>query len=159
LWYTEAVNGTKKSYEERMHNVGTFGTVAEMWSYVAYLKPPTVSGSDYHVFREHIVPMWEAPENKNGGKFVIRVRKSETHRAWLNVLLLVLGPLAMDEVCGVVVSVRHGEDSICVWHREVQNKGMVAAKLKTLLFKDGASGELEYKAHDTSLANVKRTQE
>lgn len=74
--------------------------------------------SDYHLFKENIRPMWEDEENKQGGKWIIRLKKGVIDRYWEDVLLAVMGDQfaeAGEEVCGMVVSVRSGEDVFSVW--------------------------------------------
>jgi len=77
---------------------------------------PTVS--DYHFFKDGIRPVWEDDENKKGGKWIIRLKKGVMDRFWDEILLAVIGDQfaeAGEEVCGVVVSVRSGEDVLSVW--------------------------------------------
>ncbi|CAJ0949113.1 unnamed protein product [Ranitomeya imitator] len=38
--------------------------------------------SDFHLFKEGIKPMWEDDANKNGGKWIIRLRKGLASRCW-----------------------------------------------------------------------------
>lgn len=62
--------------------------------------------------------MWEDEENKQGGKWIIRLKKGVIDRYWEDVLLAVMGDQfaeAGEEVCGMVVSVRSGEDVFSVW--------------------------------------------
>jgi len=46
--------------------------------------------------------------NKNGGKWIIRLRKGLASRFWENIILAMLGEQFMvgEEICGVVVSIR-----------------------------------------------------
>nr|XP_015196006.1 PREDICTED: eukaryotic translation initiation factor 4E type 2-like [Lepisosteus oculatus] len=52
--------------------------------------------------------MWEDEANKNGGKWIIRLRKGLASRFWENIILAMLGEQFMvgEEICGVVVSIR-----------------------------------------------------
>lgn len=57
--------------------------------------------------------------NKNGGKWIIRLRKGLASRCWENLILAMLGEQFMvgEEICGAVVSVRfqvsHPEGHVC----------------------------------------------
>lgn len=46
--------------------------------------------------------------NKNGGKWIVRLRKGLASRCWENLILAMLGEQFMvgDEICGAVISVR-----------------------------------------------------
>ena len=64
--------------------------------------------------------MWEDEENKKGGKWIIRLKKGVADRYWEDLLLAIVGDQfaeAGEEVCGVVLSVRSGEDVLSVWTR------------------------------------------
>jgi translation initiation factor 4E len=44
-------------------------------------------GSNYHLFKEGVQPMWEDPQNAKGGKWVTQVakaKKKELDSYWLN---------------------------------------------------------------------------
>ncbi|RHZ32165.1 hypothetical protein DYB31_006300, partial [Aphanomyces astaci] len=55
--------------------------------------PPTklLVGSNYHLFKEGIRPMWEDPINAKGGKWVLtnnRQRRARLDDAWMNTVLV-----------------------------------------------------------------------
>lgn len=52
--------------------------------------------------------VYQDEANKNGGKWIIRLRKGLASRFWENIILAMLGEQFMvgEEVCGVVVSIR-----------------------------------------------------
>lgn len=65
-------------------------------------------------------PVWEDPMNKDGGKWIIRLRKGVADRLWEDLILALIGDQfdADDEVCGCVLSVRAQEDIISVWNKD-----------------------------------------
>ena len=74
--------------------------------------------------------MWEDPQNKDGGKFVLSIPRSyrsegRTDEYWLYTVLAVIGE-TMDatgeEVCGCVVSIRKSQDRIALWLRSSDKK-------------------------------------
>lgn len=74
--------------------------------------------------------MWEDPQNKDGGKFVLTMPKSyrsegRTDECWLYTVLAVIGETldaSGDEVCGCVVSIRKSQDRIALWLRSSDKK-------------------------------------
>ncbi|XP_055771553.1 eukaryotic translation initiation factor 4E type 2-like, partial [Salvelinus fontinalis] len=84
--------------------------VEQFWKFYSHLvRPGDLTGhSDFHLFKEGIKPMWEDEANKNGGKWIIRLRKGLASRFWENIILAMLGEQFMvgEEICGVVVSIR-----------------------------------------------------
>lgn len=96
------------------------GTAQEFWKVYSHLKHPSALPvvSDYHFFKGGIRPVWEDDENKKGGKWVVRFKKGVMDRYWDDLLLAAVGDQfaeAGEEVCGMVVSVRSGEDVLSVW--------------------------------------------
>jgi translation initiation factor 4E len=86
--------------------------------------------SNYHLFKEGIEPMWEDPQNKDGGKFVLSMPKSyrsegRTDECWLYTVLAVIGETmdeSGEEVCGCVVSIRKSQDRIALWLKSSDRK-------------------------------------
>lgn len=64
--------------------------------------------------------------NKNGGKWIVRLRKGLASRCWENMILAMLGEQFMvgDEICGAVISVRF----------QVRETGVMCSLLVTCLY-------------------------
>lgn len=100
--------------------------------------------------------MWEDPQNKDGGKFVLTMPKKDTREGrgdewWLYTVLAVIGEtmdVTGDEVCGCVVSIRKSQDRIALWLRSSDRKRCteVGARWKKALEVSNKTG-LKYQAH------------
>ncbi|XP_045569523.1 eukaryotic translation initiation factor 4E type 2, partial [Salmo salar] len=80
LWYsrrTPSRPANTQSYEQNIRQIGTVASVEQFWKFYSHLvRPGDLTGhSDFHLFKEGIKPMWEDEANKNGGKWIIRLRK------------------------------------------------------------------------------------
>lgn len=75
------------------------------------------------MFKEGITPTWEDPQNKAGGKWMLRLKKGIASRYWEDILLAIIGEQfdVGSEVCGAVLSVRNHEDIISVWNKTADN--------------------------------------
>jgi translation initiation factor 4E len=109
-------------YEKTIHAMCHCSTAEEFMTVYSYLKRPSTLPimSEYHFFKYGIRPIWEDEVNKEGGKWVIRIKKGVADRYWELLVLALSGDQfgdAGDEVCGAVVSVRNGEDIISIWTR------------------------------------------
>jgi len=150
-----AGNASGEDYEKAIKKIATFHTVEEFWRVYGHIcRPNEVPHStDFHMFREGIKPVWEDPSNKRGGKLVVKVRKGLGARYWESLLLAVIGEQFGDlanEVCGVVISVRHNEDVLSLWTRNSDNTEAVQ-KMKEILkrsLKLPSFVPIEYKRHD-----------
>ncbi|KAI4163630.1 MAG: hypothetical protein LQ342_002664 [Letrouitia transgressa] len=121
VWYRPPTS-KHQDYEKSTIPLAQFASVEDFWSLYTHLKRPSSlpSVSDYHVFKKGIRPVWEDEENKRGGKWIVRLKKGVADRYWEDLLLAVVGDQfaeAGEEVCGVVLSIRSGEDVLSVWTR------------------------------------------
>lgn len=121
VWYRSP--GSKfQDYEKSTQKIATFGTVEEFWAVYSHLKRPNTLPhvSDYHVFKKGIKPMWEDEENKQGGKWILRLKKGVSTRYWEDLLLAIVGDQfaeAGNDLCGAVLSIRNNEDVMSIWTR------------------------------------------
>jgi translation initiation factor 4E len=98
------------NYDANLRLVGTFNTVEKFWTYYSHMcRPHDLNGhADIHLFKDGIRPLWEDDANKNGGKWIVRLKKGLSNRCWENLILAILGEQFMvgEEICGAVVSIR-----------------------------------------------------
>jgi translation initiation factor 4E len=75
----------------------------------------------YSLFRHPITPTWEHPSHVGGGKWSAHLRKNLSSRLWEQLLLALIGDafseIGNDEVTGVTLSVKNGEDVLSIWNR------------------------------------------
>jgi translation initiation factor 4E len=75
----------------------------------------------YSLFRHPITPTWEHPSHLKGGKWSGHLRKHLSARLWEQLLLALIGDafseIGEDEVTGVTLSVKNGEDVLSIWNR------------------------------------------
>lgn len=133
LWYDNPRQAPQGStWRENLKKCGTFETAEAFWQVFNNVKPAShlSLNSNYHIFREGVEPMWEDPENVNGGKFVLTIPKKDSKSGrcdewWLFTVLAVIGEtmdLSGDQVCGAVVSIRKSQDRIALWLKSVDKK-------------------------------------
>ncbi|XP_071520055.1 eukaryotic translation initiation factor 4E type 2-like isoform X2 [Panulirus ornatus] len=160
IWFSRRAPGkqaTTQNYDQNLRLLGRFASVEQFWGYYSRLVRPVdlTSHSDIHIFKDGIKPMWEDVANKNGGKWIVRLRKGLASRCWENMILAMLGEQFMvgDEICGAVISVRFQEDIISIWNRTAQDTvttGRIRDTLKRVLNLP-PNTVMEYKTHNDSL--------
>lgn len=129
----------------------------QFWRFYSHMvRPGDLTGhSDFHLFKEGIKPMWEDDANKNGGKWIIRLRKGLASRCWENLILAMLGEQFMvgEEICGAVVSVRFQEDIISIWNKTASDQATTARIRDTLrrVLNLPPNTIMEYKTHTDSI--------
>ncbi|CAI4226755.1 unnamed protein product [Auanema sp. JU1783] len=124
-WY---LNDDRSSdWEDRLKPVCTFKTVEEFWALYNNIRPPSGLSStcDYNVFKENIQPMWEVPQNQNGGRWLINIDKNRPAELmdliWLEILIAMIGEQFgedMEYICGLVCNVRSKGSKISVWTKD-----------------------------------------
>jgi len=160
LWFSRKNPGkqpTTVKYEDSIKLIGAFSSVEQFWAYYSYMvRPGELTGhSDIHLFKHGIRPMWEDKANKNGGKWIVRLKKGLASRCWENLILAMLGEQFMvgPEVCGAVVSIRYQEDIISIWNRNASDQATTSRIRDTLrrVLNLPQNTIMEYKAHMASL--------
>lgn len=171
MWFSRRppardLSASSTGYGQALRLVGRVGSVEQWWGLYTHLARPADLPplSDLHLFKLGIKPMWEDPANVNGGKWVVRVRKGQTGRAWEDLCMAMLGEQFMvgQELCGVVLSVRFQEDHLAVWHRNAADQASAARVRDTLrrVLQLNATVPIEYKAHGDCLrASASRSQD
>jgi len=158
LWFMHRAPGEKiTDYEAAIKNIGTFATIEEFWALYSHLRRPNElpNVSDYHLFKEGIRPVWEDDSNKEGGKWMIRLKKGLASRYW-EALIIAIVSEQFDigrEVCGAVLSMRHSEDILSLWNRTAANSKnnlRIRDTIKRILNLP-AETVMEYKAHNDSI--------
>ncbi|KXJ93284.1 translation initiation factor eIF 4e-like domain-containing protein [Microdochium bolleyi] len=151
-------------YERSLHQIAQVATVEEFKAVYAHLWHPSdiPEKSDYHLFKKGIRPVWEDDVNKQGGKWVVHLKKGVANRFWEETLFACIGDQFgddRDEVCGVVLSVRNGEDTLSIWLRQ---EGASTFKIRDTLKQCLTSihtGPLNFvwKSHDASKQKAAHT--
>ncbi|CAI5474244.1 unnamed protein product [Closterium sp. Yama58-4] len=131
--------------------------VEGFWAcYCRMVRPSALPApTDVHVFKDGIRPLWEDVHNRRGGKWMVRLRKPLTNRMWEQLLMAVVGEQleGAEEVCGVVLSVRFGDDILSIWNRSAPHS-LARDRLCESIRKHlglPPSYTMEYKPHDASL--------
>ena len=135
FWYVYTLSHREKKrmnkknarYKEYLlHEVYTFGTIEEFWKMYNHTNTvgEVISNTDYLNFKKGIRPEWEDPSNQNGGKWVVTLpieddMEEEVDRAWLNLLLHVIGGLfekqERDLINGMIFSIRDKHLRVSLW--------------------------------------------
>uniref|UniRef100_A0A8C4QUH3 Eukaryotic translation initiation factor 4E type 2 n=1 Tax=Eptatretus burgeri TaxID=7764 RepID=A0A8C4QUH3_EPTBU len=162
LWFSRRTPGRQASsqnYEQNIKCIGSFASVEHFWRYYSHIvRPSDLTGhSDFHLFKEGIKPMWEDEANKNGGKWIVRLRKGLASRCWENLILAMLGEQFMvgEEICGAVVSIRFQEDIISIWNKTASDHATTSRIRDTLrrVLNLPPNTVMEYKTHTDSINN------
>ncbi|CAG8499291.1 1076_t:CDS:2 [Ambispora leptoticha] len=162
LWFDNpGKKASQNTWSQNLKEMITFDSVEEFWGvYNNIVKSSDLaSGSNYHLFKQGIKPMWEDPINEKGGKWVIQFHRSrigeEINNLWLYTMLACIGESFdfPDEICGAVVSVRKIFYRISLWTRTSNNIEMtktLGRQLKSTLGLP-ANQTLEFQAHSDSI--------
>jgi translation initiation factor 4E len=161
LWFDNPKAAAPNSdWKENLQLCGTFDTPAKFWQIFNNVKPSSQLSTqcNYHIFKEGIQPMWEDPQNEQGGKWVFTIPKgknsngtviSRVDEFWLFTCLAVIGEtidFTGDMVCGAVVSIRKSQDRIALWIKtnEPEIVSKIGARWKIAL---NVPNKLKYQVH------------
>lgn len=162
MWY-DTPDPTKKpdpnNWHANMKQIKTFDTVEDFWRLFNNMNTPSELKlqSNYHLFKEGIMPAWEDPQNAKGGKWVLQLNTTAAEKKlldelWLFTILEMIGEGFDDcaEICGIVVSLRKSRNRIAIWTRTANNAE--AMKRLGTQFKEkmnlGARHKVSFTKHD-----------
>jgi len=110
-----------QGYQNAVQKIGSFDSVEGFFGIYDHLvKPHSLTSeshvTDYHLFREGISPTWEDPKNRNGGKWIVRLRKVEGLASlyWEDLIMALVGEQFGDvgvQVSGPVLKRPHAVDA------------------------------------------------
>ena len=155
LFFKPPESSSNDQYEDNIHVLGSFNTIEDFWAIYSHLKKPNSLDppTDYHLFRKGIRAIWEDADNKDGGKWMIRLKKGLASYYWERLILALIGEQFPVDVLGAVVSVRSQEDIISLWNRTGKDTDIrheiCCALCKALDLPPDTT--LEYKKHDESV--------
>ncbi|KAI0471890.1 translation initiation factor eIF4e [Xylariaceae sp. FL0804] len=158
FWYRPPITKANGyiEYEKTLHPMMKVSTVEDFWKAYAYLKRPSSlpTVSDYHLFKKGIRPIWEDDENKHGGKWILRLKKGVADRYYEDLLMACVGDQfgdEADEVCGIVLSMRNGEDVLSIWTRSTGQKVLKIRETMRRVLNSPPDTRIEFKSHDQSM--------
>eukprot|EP00761_Pharyngomonas_kirbyi_P009292 gb/GECH01009308.1/.p1 GENE.gb/GECH01009308.1/~~gb/GECH01009308.1/.p1 ORF type:complete len:228 (+),score=46.31 gb/GECH01009308.1/:1-684(+) len=156
FWFFSKPTGPLKmeDYESHLKPIGTFKTVEGFWETYSHLLRPSdlagVSGIEFHCFKEGIKPVWEDPTNKDGGRWMIRLKKGVADKYWEDLLLALIGGYLPSSVTGLVISIRD-HDILSVWTKDAndqKNNDLVLEQTKKALDLPHST-MVDYKPHSS----------
>lgn len=106
-----------EDYIKSIHEIGSFKTIEEFWSYYSHMIRPDKLKQDYSIqmFKEDYKAMWEDENIKNGGQITIRLKKNMFNFAWEKLVLNMIGEQISESIIGAVASSKQRGDSIELW--------------------------------------------
>eukprot|EP00727_Mastigamoeba_balamuthi_P010885 m51a1_g6419 hypothetical protein (887) ;mRNA; f:300925-304593 len=163
IWFDKggARGQTRAQYESGITALGTFSSVQDFWRYWNAIfgeRQKLPDRCNLLVFQHDIKPTWEDPANASGGCWTIQSpSKTASQKLATNIVLEVIGemlPGPSDDVCGVVVRLRHAGDTVAVWNRspDVPSVAQTTAHIRTVveslnLDPEGAVPAISYQSH------------
>ncbi|KAI0192173.1 translation initiation factor eIF4e [Astrocystis sublimbata] len=158
FWYRPPITKANGyiEYDKTLHAIMAVKTVEEFWLANAHLKTPSLlpTVSDYHLFKEGIRPIWEDEENKHGGKWILRLKKGVADRYYEDLIMACVGDQfedGSDEICGIVLSMRNGEDVLSIWTKNTGSKVLKIRDTMRRILRCPNDTRIEWKGHDASM--------
>ena len=118
----------KEKYELQVKKIADFDTIEDFWSIFQHLRKPDscIPGIEYFMFKEQIKPLWEDENNKNGGRFSIKLKHGYTTIIWEEMIFALIGgilPKEMkDQINGIVVTSRKEFNTLQIWFKNYDDK-------------------------------------
>eukprot|EP00929_Paragymnodinium_shiwhaense_P063397 TRINITY_DN31670_c0_g1_i1.p1 TRINITY_DN31670_c0_g1~~TRINITY_DN31670_c0_g1_i1.p1 ORF type:complete len:293 (+),score=85.32 TRINITY_DN31670_c0_g1_i1:98-976(+) len=138
--------GTKKKDKEQKDTNGAsftteltmvheFDTAEDFWCMQHYSKTPSnFENADFSLFESGVMPAWEDPRFKKGGRWVLRLEKIKARNLddlWLLLEMALIGEafqdVGGDVIRGATVSLRSRVTKVALWLERANDKECVMA--------------------------------
>jgi hypothetical protein len=100
----------EKEFFEKIIKIGDVTNITEFWDIFQHMKKPSQCpvGTDYHLFKRGIIPMWEDNMNKDGGKLSVLLTWKYANLIWEEVTFNFSKGLLpyYENINGIVISMR-----------------------------------------------------
>ncbi|EER24862.1 hypothetical protein D8B26_007427 [Coccidioides posadasii str. Silveira] len=161
VWYEKQVEST--NYDERLYLLhGDVADIATFYRvYNNYPWDKVKLRDSVHIFRKGTKPIWEDPENANGGCWTFQVPKAKCHAFFHELAILCMANELQaavqgehDHVLGVSSSVRFKTHLISVWNKAGRNEKSIRILGETIIerlspeLRPASSKTYYYKRHD-----------
>ena len=120
----------KEKYESQVKKIAEFDTIDEFWAIFQHLRKPDSCrpGIEYFMFKEPIKPMWEDENNKNGGRFSIKLKHGYSTIIWEEMIFALIGNIfpkeIRDEINGIVITSKKEFNTLQIWFKTFEEKNV-----------------------------------
>ena len=122
LWYHDPndVNWEIKSYKQ----VSTISTIGEFWDTYEFLENSVIENSMFFIMRKGINPLWEDPQNVDGGCWSFKIQKGNIKKYWSELSIYLLGENITKKerlINGLSISPKKTFCIIKIWNSDKKN--------------------------------------
>jgi len=143
LWYHDPndVNWEISSYK----SVATISSIADFWNTYDFLENNIIENSMLFIMREGINPLWEDPQNLDGGCWSFKIGKGKIKQYWTELSIFLLGEHITKReklINGLSISPKKTFCIIKIWNsdKKISNKDQLNKKMDipfdTCIFKE-----------------------
>lgn len=145
-----------------MQYLSRFDTVQSFWTKFQEYPPVSLADKSYlHIFKDGVAPLWEDPQNVNGGHFKLTAVASEGSLAmWQSIVLHMIGEQFPNNTCinGASIVVHGiGNNLVKVWLTTTDRDTVARTKaflMSILNPEDYITGKVTFVPHKLVLPNV-----
>ncbi len=125
LYYHETTekDWTKKSYQK----LWEFHTVEDFWSF--FNNFDYLHNGMLFFMRQNVFPLWEEPENINGGQWSIKIPKQYAYDLWMELTMSLIGEYFtkenLNDITGISITPKPKASLIKIWHGNSKKKDKI----------------------------------
>lgn len=103
-------------------NIMTIKSVADFWLFANAFNKLNYMDYQFFIMRENIKPIWESPENRNGGSAIIRLRLSDKNllNIWEDICLYTINnqicSSSISDINGISFNLKNDLTVIKIWN-------------------------------------------
>ena len=153
LWYHDIKNNdwTISSYIKIME----FNTIENFWKLYLNIEQDLIINGMFFLMRKDILPIWEDPNNINGGFWSFKIPMNQIYNAWTEISMALIGEYILNNIedtiniTGISISPKKNFSIIKIWNNgnikdinnNTLNKKILLFNVDEALYKLNAENE------------------
>lgn len=105
------------------HKLCTIRSIEDYWKFMNNIPP--LSNGMLFIMREHIKPIWEDKNNKNGGAWTLFISNNQVNSYLINISAHMICEQLVNnlnnEINGISITPKHKSYSIKIWNKTASN--------------------------------------
>lgn len=101
------------------HQILNFRTVEEFITLLRAIQPTMIENGMFFIIKDGILPIWEDPQNIDGGCISFKIEKRLVYREWENLLINYMSGNMDARINGISISPKKNFNIIKLWFNEI----------------------------------------
>uniref|UniRef100_A0A6C0M0P2 Eukaryotic translation initiation factor 4E family protein n=1 Tax=viral metagenome TaxID=1070528 RepID=A0A6C0M0P2_9ZZZZ len=116
IWYHHTLNDWYLSGYKKIFSIAN---IKDFWNFHNNLDClGGITNAQFFMMRESVTPVWEDPQNRNGGCWSILVPVQDAQNVWENIAVQLVGDTPDNGITGISINQKNNISVIKIWNSD-----------------------------------------